>query len=217
MTPLTSACSACACLTTLVSASATMKYALASISAGNRSPGTSTSTGRSSRATNASTPARRPPRVRTAGRIPCASSRSSALPCSRVLERLADERLRLSVLLAERSLSELERDDGVHQALLRAVVQIAHHAAAGLVARGEQTRPRGGELVAAVGVRDRGVEQSGELSHPLLGVGRRCLLALPVCDRRRPRAGRRRRSAPRRSRAHPTCAASSATAPCVPS
>ena len=40
---MTSARPACACLTTFVSASATMKYALASISAANRSAGTSTS------------------------------------------------------------------------------------------------------------------------------------------------------------------------------
>ena len=51
----------------------------------------------------------------------------------RVLERLVDERSGLSVLLSERLLSELERDDRVHQALLCAVVQIAHDAAAGLV------------------------------------------------------------------------------------
>jgi hypothetical protein len=50
-------------LTTFVRASTTMKYALASISAGNRSAGTSTRTGRSSRITTASTAAARP-RVR---------------------------------------------------------------------------------------------------------------------------------------------------------
>ncbi len=79
-----------------------------------------------------------------------------------LLERLADERLRLCVVLSERSLSELQRHDGVHQPLLRAVVQVAHHAAAGLVPFGEQTRPRGRELVTAVRVGDRGIEQLGE-------------------------------------------------------
>jgi hypothetical protein len=54
MDALTSARSACACLTTFVSASATVKYALASISAGNRSAGTSTRTGMSSRVTTES-------------------------------------------------------------------------------------------------------------------------------------------------------------------
>jgi hypothetical protein len=98
----------------------------------------------------------------------------------RVLERFAEERLRLFVSVSERSLSELERDDGVHQSLLRAVVQVAHHAAAGLVCLGEQTRPRGCELVTAVGVGDGGVEQLGELGHPLFGVGRRRLLARPA-------------------------------------
>jgi hypothetical protein len=41
-----------------------------------------------------------------------------------VLERLADERRCLFVVRLERLLSECERDDGVHQPLLRAVVQV---------------------------------------------------------------------------------------------
>ena len=150
--------SACECLTTFVSASATMKYALASISAGSRSAGDLDSTGRSSRATTASTPARRPPRVRTAGRIPWASSRSRGRPAPPA-RAPRDQRLRVLRLVPQRSLSELERHDRVHQPLLRAVVQVAHDAAASLVSCGEQARPRGVELVAAVGVRDGGVEQ----------------------------------------------------------
>ena len=70
----------------------------------------------------------------------------------------------------------------MHQPLLGAVVQIAHDPAAGLVSGGEQTRPRGDELVTAVGVRDRGVEQLGELGHALLGVARRRLARRPARD-----------------------------------
>jgi hypothetical protein len=47
-----------------------------------------------------------------------------------VLERLADQRLRLLVSLPKRSLCELQRDDGVDQPLLRAVVEVAHDATA---------------------------------------------------------------------------------------
>jgi hypothetical protein len=75
----------------------------------------------------------------------------------------------------------------VHQPLLRAVVQIAHHPAAGLVSRGEQTRPRRRELVTAVGIRDGSVEQFGELGHALLGVARRRPLAGPARDDHAPK------------------------------
>ena len=47
--------------------------------------------------------------------------------------------------------------------LLGAVVEVADDAAAGLVGGGEEARPRGDELVAAVGVGDRGRDQLGEL------------------------------------------------------
>jgi hypothetical protein len=97
-----------------------------------------------------------------------------------VLPRLADKRFRLLVVLVERSLGELEQHDCVHQPLLRAVVQVPNQAAPGVVPRGEQPRPRRRELVTAVRVRDGGVEQLRELSHPLLGVARRRLLAPPV-------------------------------------
>jgi hypothetical protein len=56
-----------------------------------------------------------------------------------VLERVADERLSLSVAIAQGLPCELQRDDGVHQALLRAVVQIAHDATACIVAGGEES------------------------------------------------------------------------------
>ena len=77
-----------------------------------------------------------------------------------VVERLGEQRLRVArASLDQRPLRELERDDRVHEPLLGAVVEVAHDAAARLVARGEHAGARRGELVAAVGVRDRGVEQ----------------------------------------------------------
>ena len=52
-----------------------------------------------------------------------------------VVERLADERLGLSISALERSLSELQRHDGMHQPLLRSVVQVADHPPSLLVGR----------------------------------------------------------------------------------
>ena len=95
------------------------------------------------------------------GQDPVCQLAQLAVALLRVFERLAEERLGLSVFVPERSLSQLERHDRVHQPLLRAVVQIPHDPAAGLVSGGEQARPRGDELVTAVGVRDGGVEQLG--------------------------------------------------------
>ncbi|HYZ53482.1 MAG TPA: hypothetical protein VE733_08280 [Streptosporangiaceae bacterium] len=59
------------------------------------------------------------------------------------------------------------------QALLGAVVQITLDAAPGGIGGGHDPRPRGGQLVTAVGVRARGTEQLGKLRHPLFHVGRR--------------------------------------------
>jgi hypothetical protein len=115
----------------------------------------------------------------------------------RLFERLADQRLDLAVIVLGRSLSQLERQDRVHQPLLRPVVQIPHDPASRLVSGGEQTRPRGDELVTAVGVRDGGVEHLGELGHALFGVFRRRPLAAPAAMIT-PQTARRRRSALRR-------------------
>ena len=51
-----------------------------------------------------------------------------------VLESLRDERSAVFVMLIQRAECELERDDGVDEALLCTVVQIAHHAAPRLIA-----------------------------------------------------------------------------------
>ena len=85
----------------------------------------------------------------------------------RVVERLAEQRPRLLGLPAQRALRELERDDRVDQALLGAVVEVANDPPARLVARGQDAGARGGELIAAVGVGDRRVEQLRELRQAL--------------------------------------------------
>ena len=65
----------------------------------------------------------------------------------------------------------LERDDGVHQPLLRAVVDVALQAPSGLVGGGDDARPRGGELRLRLGVGDRDGGQLGELGEADLDVG----------------------------------------------
>ena len=133
---------------------------------------------------------------------------------------------------------ELERDDRVHEPLLGAVMQVAHHAPARVIARGEDSGARRGELIPAVRVGDRGLEQLGEAGHALLGVVGRRLAVRP--DRRqhapgaavdddrgaRPSTGRRlgarhRRSCRWRSRRRPgarsvPCAARSTSRSSLP-
>ena len=78
--------------------------------------------------------------------------------------------VRLAAVL-QRPLRELQRDDRVHEALLSPVVEVAHDAPPRFVARADQPRSRGRQLVAAVGVGDRGGHQLGELAEPRLGAG----------------------------------------------
>ena len=58
----------------------------------------------------------------------------------RVLERLGHERRSVSGVALERLLGQLERDDGVDEALLCAVVQVAHDASPLLVGRSHDPR-----------------------------------------------------------------------------
>ena len=58
-----------------------------------------------------------------------------------LVERLGHERRRLVVPLLERLARQLQRDDRLHQALLRSVVQIAYHPPPLLVARRHDPRP----------------------------------------------------------------------------
>jgi hypothetical protein len=67
-----------------------------------------------------------------------------------VVEGLGDEGLRPAVAIPEGALGQLQRDDGVHEPLLRSVVEVAHHPAAGVVGGREEKRPRCHEPVAAV-------------------------------------------------------------------
>ena len=114
--------------------------------------------------------------------MPCASSGCSALPCPGLLERLVDEGRRLAVAPVEGPLGELEPDDRVHEPLLRAVVQVPHHPAAGVVGRSEQPGPGPGQLSAGLGVRDRRRDEVRERREARLGVGRARLGVAEVRD-----------------------------------
>ena len=94
-----------------------------------------------------------------------------------VPERLGDQRMRRAVVLLELPLRQAERDGGVDEPLLRAIVQVPDDAAAGRVGLGEQTRSRGGELVLALGIQDRHRDQLGEVRDRRLGVRREARLA----------------------------------------
>ena len=59
----------------------------------------------------------------------------------RVGKGFGNQRLGGPVALPMRPLGQLQRHDGVHQALLGAVVEIAHDAAPGAVAGVEDTSP----------------------------------------------------------------------------
>jgi hypothetical protein len=63
-----------------------------------------------------------------------------------------------------------------HELLLHAVVQVALDPPPGRVGGGDNPRARGGELSAALGVRDGGRHQLRELRQALLGVGGQGLL-----------------------------------------
>jgi hypothetical protein len=55
------------------------------------------------------------------------------------LLRFGHERPGVLRVAVERAERELQREDRVHEALLRAIVQVAHHAAPSLVAGREET------------------------------------------------------------------------------
>ena len=95
-------------------------------------------------------------------------------------ERVAHEPGRVVVARLQRPRRELQVDDAVDEPLLGAVVQVTHHATAGVVGSGQQARPRRGELVARFGVRDRRGDEVGELAEASLVVRGRRRLRLPV-------------------------------------
>ena len=87
-----------------------------------------------------------------------------------LFERVSDQRLGVLIILCPAR--KLEGDNGVHEPLLGGVVQIAYDAAAGVVVGRDETGPRGDELVARLGVRDRGGNELGEVRDSRLGVRR---------------------------------------------
>jgi hypothetical protein len=131
-----------------------MKEALASISGGNRSPEISTSAGTPSRFTIASTATRRPPRVRIAGRIPCAGSSSSLFPCWTATSASPTSDSASTSLSWSARWASLSVTMACASRCWAPSWEVADHAAACLVARCDETRPRGEELLATVGVRD---------------------------------------------------------------
>jgi hypothetical protein len=74
------------------------------------------------REASAFTPARNPPWVRTGGRMPWTSSRSSAVALLGVVERLGQQGGEVLLLVLQGALCQLERDDCVDEPLLGAVV-----------------------------------------------------------------------------------------------
>ena len=73
----------------------------------------------------------------------------------RVLERLGHQRRGLLTSLLKRTLDMFQRDQGVHEPLLRSVVQVADQAAALLVARDENPRSRHRQIRPRLHVGDR--------------------------------------------------------------
>ena len=141
--------SALACLTTLVSASQTTKYAAPRHRrriAGRAAPrrrGPMTSSG--SRPARASTAATRPPSVSTGGWMPCASSRRSASSspasaCSSA-SSVSGDSPRPSLVAGQPELGD-QRDD----LLLHTVVDVALDPAPLGVLRGDDPRPRPGQF-----------------------------------------------------------------------
>jgi hypothetical protein len=90
-------------------------------------------------------------------------------------KRVRDERSGRAAVRSECPLRELERDHGVDQPLLGAVVEIADDAAAGRIGFGDEARARGGELSAAVGICDRGRHELGERAETALRARRKGL------------------------------------------
>ena len=90
----------------------------------------------------------------------------------RVLERLVDQRGGVLTSLLVRTLSMLQRDHGVHEPLLRSVVQVAHHAPTLLVARDHDPCPRCRQIGPCLHVGDRCRHQLGELAKAGLGIRR---------------------------------------------
>ena len=112
-----------------------------------------------------------------------------------VVERLGDELGTPLVVALERLARQLQRDHRVDEALLRSVVQVAHHAPALRRRPRPRSAPATPPAPPAPDVRDRCRDQLGELGDPRLGVRRAAARRGARRRRSRPRAVRRRRSA----------------------
>ena len=94
--------------------------------------------------------------------MPFASSRSSAVACSACPSASATT-ASLTVAFTERVACELEREHGLHEPLLCAVVEVALDLPPRRVGGGHDASARGDELRALVRVRDRAGHESREL------------------------------------------------------
>jgi hypothetical protein len=89
-----------------------------------------------------------------------------------VLERLRDQRRGLAGFLLQSPGRHLQRDDGVDEALLSAVVKVPNDPPALVVRGGDDARARGGQVRAGLGVGDRRCDELGELTEPQLDADR---------------------------------------------
>ena len=104
--------------------------------------------------------------------MPAASSRRSPIAACACSSASSTQLPRARAVSEPALLRELQADDRADELLLGAVVEVAPEPPALLVARLEDARPRGGELLARVGVGERVGDQLGERGDALLGVGR---------------------------------------------
>ena len=108
----------------------------------------------------------------TAGCRPRASSRSSPSACCDLGVRARQQLAHRGRVAVEPPLGEPQRERGRDEPLLRAVVEVALQPAALGVARLDDPRARGGELVARLGVGERLRGELGEARDALLVAGR---------------------------------------------
>lgn len=81
---------------------------------------------------------------------------------------------------------KLEDDNGVHETLLCAVMQIALNPSPAVIAGGDNTSPRSGQSGTALGVGDGRRQQFGERGEPFLRIPRQRLLHLRTGDHHSP-------------------------------
>ena len=113
--------------------------------------------------------------------MPRESSRSSSTRRRQALRDAAESARTssdpLGIFASRPRSATVERDES----LLCSVVQVALDAPSAFVGRGDHAGAGGGELVAAVRIRDRGGEQFCELGQALLRVGGRLVMPSPAC------------------------------------